>query len=439
MGAKRKTLAVELLGKLARREAHVAVIGVGNSGLPLAVAFAEQGYRVTGVDSDGARVASINGGLSYLRGVSSEVLGNLVRRGSLDASRDGDVLARADAAVVCVPTLRHETMALDLGSLLSAWALIAQHRHPGMVVVLESTAPPGTTSKLLVPQLTGPGLGLGTEMFVACSPQRAVPTAPEHGIRNTPKIVGGATPKCLEVAMALYRGVIEHLVPVSSATTAEMVKLIENSFKSVNVALADEWASMARAAGVDVWEAIRAASSKPFGFMPFHPSPGVGGPRRPSQSTSQHVPGLEHQGPLIQLAAEIQRAMPARVVARVQHALNGAERAVRGTRLLVVGVGNAHDAADTEGSPGVDIIDNLEDLGAQVDYLDPLVPELHETLHPRSSMPHDVPFGEYDCVVVVAPYASLELERLAREARHIIDTRNALHKLPAARGKVTKL
>jgi UDP-N-acetyl-D-glucosamine dehydrogenase len=431
----------KLLEKIGDRSARVVVIGVGYVGLPLVVEFAQAGFQVTGYDKDKSKVRLLEQGESYIGDIPSEVLKPLVDSGKLKASTDPAVLGEADAIVVCVPTPLNKTKDPDMRFIASASDEIAEHQKPGMVIVLESTTYPGTTREVLVPKLTHGQYELGKDVFIAFSPERVDPGNQRYHTRNTPKVIGGATPGCLEVAQALYQTIIETLVPVSSTDAAEMVKLLENTFRAVNIGLVNEVALMSRRLGIDVWEVIRAAATKPFGFMPFFPGPGLGGHCIPIDPLylSWRMRTLKYQARFIELADSINSAMPDHVVVLVQQALNSAKKAPSGSKVLIVGVAYKRDVADYRESPAFDVIHSLQNLGAEVSYVDPMVPEVDEGGIVMRSLPLDVPFGDFDAVVIVTDHTSIDYARLLREAKLVVDTRDALRHVPGDKTKIVRL
>jgi UDP-N-acetyl-D-glucosamine dehydrogenase len=318
---------------------------------------------------------------------------------------------------------------------------IARHQHAGMVIVLESTTYPGTTNEVLVPKLTEGGFGLGKDVFVAFSPERVDPGNAVYKTRNTPKVIGGATPACLEHAVALYSHVIETVVPVSSPETAEMVKLLENTFRAVNIGLVNEVAIMSRRLGIDAFEVIRAAATKPFGFMPFFPGPGLGGHCIPIDPLylSWKLRTLKYQARFIELADSINSGMPGYVVERVAESLNEDSKAVKGAKVLVYGIAYKRDVTDVRESPAFDVILDLEKRGAQVDFMDPHVPEVDEHGLKKRGIDPSSSFTPYDAVVIITDHASLDRERLLREARLVVDTRDALRGVPGPREKIRTL
>lgn len=429
-----------LESKLLSRSATVVVIGVGYVGLPLAVRFAEVGFEVLGLDSDDDKVAQLNDGIAYVGGVDALVLKALVSSGKLRGTTDTTVLARADAVVICVPTPLNKTKAPDLRYVVEACEAIATHQHRQMLVVLESTTYPGTTAEVLVPRLSE-RYELGRDVFIAFSPERVDPGNDTYDTRNTPKVVGGATAACLEMATALYRGVVDELVPVSNTDTAEMVKLLENTFRAVNIALANEFALMAQRLDVDVWEVIRAAATKPFGFMPFYPGPGLGGHCIPVDPLylSWRMRALKYQARFIELADVINSGMPQHVVVLTQHALNGAKKSVNGAKLLIVGISYKRDVPDTRESPAFEVITSLESLGATVDYLDPLLSHVKQPGFDKCSVAAGVSFATYDAVVIITDHEGIDYERMLREAQLIVDTRDAVRGTNGDKSRVVKL
>jgi len=430
-----------LLQKLERRSARLVVLGAGQVGLPLAVAFAEEGFRTAVLDTDPQVVAAVCEGRSSLQEVDDDALARLLASEDLLATTEPGVLAQADAVLICVPTPLDETRAPDLRHVLDAVESIVKHQHPGMLVVLESTTYPGTTMEVLVPRLTRAELELGRDVFIAFSPERVDPGNPRFHTRNTPKVVGGATPTCQAAALALYGAIVNDLVPVSSPDTAEMTKLLENTYRAVNVALVNEFALMAKRLGVDIWEVIRAASSKPFGFMPFYPGPGLGGRCIPIAPIylSWRMRALDYDARFIALADAVNTSMPDYVISLVKQALADAGRPVQGSTLLVVGVAYKKDVADHRESPAFAVIHGLERLGAYVDYLDPEIPTVDDAGTHRESMPADVDMSRYDAVVIVTDHGRIDYERLLADARLVVDTRNALEGVPGDHRKVVKL
>jgi UDP-N-acetyl-D-glucosamine dehydrogenase len=421
----------DLLAKIDAKTARIAIIGMGYVGLPLAVEFARSGFTVTGVDVNERKMASLNVGQSYIPDIPTETLAPLVAEGRLVGTTDYGVLREADAVSICVPTPLGKSRDPDISYIVAATEEIGRYAHQGMLVVLESTTYPGTTEEIILPRMIDNGMEVGADFFLAFSPERVDPGNPVWVIRNTPKVMGGVTPACLEVALALYRNAVDTLVPVSSTQTAEMVKLLENTFRAVNIALVNEMAIMSDKLGVDVWEVIQAATTKPFGFMPFFPGPGVGGHCIPLDPhyLSWKLKTLNYNARFIELAGEINSHMPDYVADKVGDALNDDGKPVKGSRVLVLGVAYKPDIDDVRESPALDVIRLLQEKGAAVSYHDPFIASLgHEKLALDS-----VELGEAlpaaDCVVVITNHSAYDWPAIVREASLIVDTRHALHGL----------
>jgi len=431
----------ELLQKIEARTARVLVIGVGYVGLPLVIELAKAGFSVTGYDKDPVKIRLLAEGESYIGDIATEELRPLVASGRITATTEASAIAEADAVIVCVPTPLNKTKDPDMRYIALASEEIAERQRPGMLIVLESTTYPGTTREILIPKLTRAQFELGKDVFVAFSPERVDPGNKRYGTKNTPKVIGGATPACLKAAMALYGTIIDTLVPVSSTDTAEMVKLLENTFRAVNIGLVNEVALMSRRLGIDVWEVIRAAATKPFGFMPFFPGPGLGGHCIPIDPLylSWRMRTLKYQARFIELADTINSAMPDHVVVLVQQALNSVKKAPSVSRVLVAGVAYKRDVADYRESPAFDIIHSLQSLGAEVSYLDPMVPEVDEGGIAMQSVPLEVDFGGFDAVVIVTDHTAIDYARMLREAKIIVDTRDALRDQEGDKSKVIRL
>jgi len=427
-----------LLQKIYRKEAQIAIIGLGYVGLPLAVAFAKNGFAVTGIDVDATRVEAINRGESYITDISTAEL----RRWTIDA-RDGGritattdyaILSEMDAALICVPTPLNKTRDPDVRFLIAAGESIARYLHPGMLIVLESTTYPGTTEELLLPLLEKGGNGehlckVGKEFFLAFSPERIDPGRTDWRVENTPKVVGGVTPDCLEVATALYTQAIMQIQQVSSPAAAEMTKLLENTFRAVNIALVNEVALMCDKLGLDVWEIIEAAATKPYGFMKFTPGPGVGGHCIPLDPhyLSWKLKTLNYNARFIQLAGEINSDMPRYWAEKVQDALNEVEKPVKNSRVLVLGVAYKKDVGDVRESPALDIIALLKAKGADVRYHDPYISEFSYDDFSLISEPDlDTALAEADCVVIVTDHSVYDWRDVAKRSALLVDTRHVL-------------
>ena len=424
-----------LLGKIESREARIAIIGLGYVGLPLAVAFARRGFHVVGIDVDGRKADAINRGESYIQDVPSSLLASLAS-GSLTATTDFAALDGCDAAVICVPTPLNKTRDPDVRFLIAAGESVAAHMHTGMLVSLESTTYPGTTEELLRPMLEAgllhrgaPSAVVGEDYFLAFSPERIDPGRVDYVVENTPKVVGGITEACRRVAVALYASAIETVVPVSSTQAAEMVKLLENTFRAVNIALVNEIAIMCDKLGIDAWEVIDAAATKPYGFMKFTPGPGVGGHCIPLDPhyLSWKLKTLNYNARFVQLAGEINSAMPRYWVEKVGDALNEAGMAFRGSRILVLGVAYKRDIDDVRESPALDIIELLRAKGADVRYHDPYVACVrHNDRSIASESDLGAAVAEADCVMIVTDHSDYDWPAIRRAAKIIIDTRHVV-------------
>jgi UDP-N-acetyl-D-glucosamine dehydrogenase len=419
---------VQLLDALATRAAEVAVIGLGYVGLPLALTLVEAGYTVNAIDTDDAKVKSIGRGESYIPDVESAQLAGAVHDARLIATSDFSVLRRCRAISVCVPTPLRKTRDPDISYIVEATEKIAQHLNPGSVVVLESTTYPGTTSEIVLPLLTKGGLTIGESVFLAFSPERVDPANPVWKTRTIPKVMGGVTSACLEVALAYYAPAIETLVPVSSPEAAEMVKLLENTFRAVNIGLANEVLLMCDRLELDVWEVIDAAASKPFGFMKFTPGPGLGGHCIPIDPLylAWRLKRSSYNPRFIELASEINAGMPQYWTRKIQDALNDAGLAVKGSSVLVLGVAYKRDVGDMRESPSLDIMEMLLAKGADVSYHDPYVPTLSEdglTMSCVSDLESEL--AASDCVVIATDHSAYSPQLIAQHARLIVDTRRS--------------
>jgi UDP-N-acetyl-D-glucosamine dehydrogenase len=426
----------QLLSRLNTREAKVGIIGLGYVGLPLAVEFAEAGFNVIGLDVSREKVNQLNQGESYILDIPTERLKPLVETGRLCATTDYADLRQADTVSICVPTPLRKTKDPDMSFIIDSVDNLAEVVHPGMLIVLESTTYPGTTEEIVVSKLAEKGFKVGEDVFVAFSPERIDPSNPRFHVRNTPKVVGGMTPACSEVTAALYGAAVDIVVPVSSPTSAEMVKLLENTFRAVNIGLVNEMAVMCDKLGVDVWEVIQAASSKPFGFMPFYPGPGLGGHCIPVDPhyLSWKLKTLNYNARFIELASEINTAMPLYVMGKITDALNDDGKAVRGSRVVVLGVAYKRDVNDVRESPALDVIGLLREKGADVVYHDPLIS--HIRLEGESSMDStaysDDLLETADCVVIVTDHSSYDWQHVVDHSKLVVDTR---HVTPPQNGR----
>ncbi len=431
-----------LLEKIERREAMVGVIGLGYVGLPLAVEFAKAGLRVVGYDVSDRVVALLNRGESHIQDVPAAEVAALIKAGTFVATTDEGRLGEVDAISIAVPTPLVKTRDPDMSYVLSAAETIGRHVRKGQVVVLESTTYPGTTRELLKPVLERSGLTVGEDVFLAFSPERVDPGNPRFHTSNTPKVVGGVTPACSEVAAALYRVCIETVVEVTSAEAAELTKLLENTFRSVNIGLANEMAIVCDKLGVDVWEVIEAAATKPFGFMKFTPGPGIGGHCIPLDPhyLAWKMRTLNYKTRFIDLASEINSQMPAYVVDKVAQALNDRRKAVNGSRVLVLGVAYKKDIDDVRESPALDVIRLLQSNGAEVVFHDPYITMVREDDHEMFGVPlTEQELDAADAVVIVTDHSSLDYQWLVDHTDLVVDSRNATFRTRPSRARVVSL
>ena len=433
------------LGQLAKRiesrTARIGIIGLGYVGLPLAVEFAKEGFRVTGIDLDPKRVAGVNRARSYILDVPSEDLRLLRRTRRLRATSSFDVLGQQDAIIICVPTPLRKTREPDMSFILSATKEIASRVRSGQLVVLESTTYPGTTEEVILTALEARGLTAGKEFCLAFSPERIDPGNATYTTRTIPKVIGGVTRQCTKLAAALYGTAIQRTVPVSSAKVAEMVKLLENTFRAVNIGLVNEIALICDRLGIDVWEVIDAARTKPFGFMPFYPGPGIGGHCIPSDPVylawKVRVHGFEAR--FIELATQINGSMPEYVVEKVGKVLNDRHKPVKGSRVLLLGLAYKKDVGDLRDSPAFDVARLLEERGARIAYHDPFVLATELNGKRRMSVPlTPATLRRSDCVVLLTNHSRVDYDRLLRYAPVIVDTRNQYGRVSGAAAKKVK-
>ena len=424
-----------LLGRIEAREATVVVVGAGYVGLPLAVETAKAGFETIAFDKSPDKVQALARGVSYIKDVSSAVLEPLVVEGRLRGSADPEVLAAADVIVICVPTPLNKTKDPDNSFILDAAEMIATRMNRPQLVVLESTTFPGFTREVLLPRFVQAGRKPDEDFFLAFSPERVYPGNARFFTHNTPKVLGAISPRSLEVARAMYSRFIETVVPVSSTDSAEMVKLLENTFRAVNIGLVNEVAIMCARLGLDTWEVIQAAATKPFGFMPFYPGPGLGGHCIPIDPLylSWKLKTLKYNARFITLADEINSAMPEFVAVMVADALNARRKAVRGSKVLICGVTYKRNIDDVRESPALDIIDLLRRRGAEVGYSDSHVPSLRIGDLQLGSTPIEEA-GAFDCVVIAADHTDVDYAALCERAPLIVDTRNATRALRARYG-----
>ena len=427
------TIPVETLGtakcleeKIRSHQAKVGIAGLGYVGLPLAVEFAKAGFEVTGIDLSDSKVQRINAGDSYVGDVPSTTLGSLVKSGKLKATTDFSAIRDLDTMNICVPTPLRKTKDPDMSFIVSACGEIAKFFHTGMLVILESTTYPGTTDELVLPMLEQGGLKVGKDFFLCFSPERVDPGNPKYNTSNIPKVVGGVTPACSELGRLFYSQALQQVVAVSSTQVAEMVKLLENTFRMINIGLANEMALMCGRMGINVWEVIEAAATKPFGFMPFYPGPGLGGHCIPidpfylSWKTKQA--GIEAR--FIELAGYINGQMPHFVVDKIQNALNDHAKPVKGSHIHVLGVAYKKNIEDVRESPALDIMLLLKRRGARLTFSDPHVPRLNLDGEQLTSEATSLVVAA-DCTVVVTDHSAFDYRKIADEAQLIVDTRNA--------------
>ena len=427
----RMSVAQDLISKAERRQILFGIVGLGYVGLPLAVELARAGYRVLGFDVNPDVVDGLNEGRSHVKDVTEAQLQKAMECGRFSATTDMARLAETDAISICVPTPLSKFKDPDVSYIVAATEAVKKHLRRGQAIVLESTTYPGTTREILLPALESTGLTVGQDFFLAFSPERVDPGNPKYGTRNTPKVVGGITADCQRVAVALYQPAIDTLVPVSTTEAAELVKLLENTFRSVNIGLVNEMAIVCDKLGVNVWEVIEAAATKPFGFMKFLPGPGLGGHCIPIDPhyLAWKMRGLNYKTRFIDLAGELNTEMPLFWVRKLSEALNSQGKAVQGASVLVLGVAYKRDIEDIRESPALDIIRLLEGQGAKVTYFDPHVPRFREDGHEFRSVeltPERV--AAVDCVMVVTDHSSVDYRMIKRNAKLVVDTRNAIPK-----------
>jgi UDP-N-acetyl-D-glucosamine dehydrogenase len=434
-----------LIKKLQDKTAEIAILGLGYVGLPLAVVFGEAGFKVTGVDPDTRKVDALRKGESYIPDVKTEAVAALVKSGHFKATTDFSVLKNMDAVSICVPTPLRKTGDPDMSFIMAATEELAKYMHKGMVVVLESTTYPGTTREVLLPKLgAAHGLTVGADWFLAFSPERVDPGREDYTTINTPKVMGGITEACGDVATAWYEGAIKTVHRVSSAEAAEMAKLLENTFRMINIGFVNELAIMCEHLSVDVWEVIDAAASKPFGFMKFTPGPGLGGHCIPIDPLylSWKMKSFNYSARFIELADEVNTNMPRYVVSRLLEAMNDRGKPLKGSRVLVLGAAYKPDIDDVRESPALDVIGLLRKKGAQVDYHDPYIPHIHHEYDGwKMDSVQDVmqSVREADAVVIVTNHKVYDYAAIIKEAEFVFDTRNATGKIAKGNEKVVRL
>lgn len=413
--------------KIMTKKLKAGVIGLGYVGLPLAVEFAKEGVQVFGIDIDQRKVSSIQKGISYIQDVPSDVVKGLLSEKKLCATTDFSIIRELDTINICVPTPLRKSKDPDISYIVAATEEIARYLHESMLIILESTTYPGTTEEVILPMLEKKGLKVGTDFYLAFSPERVDPGNPKYNTRNIPKVVGGVTKKCTQLAQAYYKIAIHEVHPVSSPRCAEMVKLLENTFRSVNIGLVNELCQMSEKLDVDVWEIIDAAATKPFGFMPFYPGPGLGGHCIPIDphylAWKARIHGFNPR--FIDLAGEVNRSMPEFVVAKAQSALNKQKKALNGSKILILGVAYKKNVSDCRESPALEIIELLESQGVEVTYSDPFVPEF--TLHGKTlkSVQLDSLRSNFDLAILTTDHDQFDPQTLLNQFSLVLDTRNA--------------
>jgi len=432
----------QLLSRIHDRSAVIGVVGLGYVGLPLAMEFAKAGFRVIGYDISQRTCEQLMKGQSHIQDVPSSEVAEQVKAGRFVATAEEGRLKECDAVSIAVPTPLSKTRDPDMSFVQAATEAIARNCHPGMLVVLESTTYPGTTREVMQPRIEAQGLTVGKDVFLAFSPERVDPGNPKWHTKNTPKVVGGVTPECVEVASALYGSCIDTVVPVSSAEAAELVKLLENTFRAVNIGLVNEMAIVCDKLGVNVWEVIDAAATKPFGFMKFTPGPGIGGHCIPLDPhyLAWKMRTLNYKTRFIDLASEINSEMPEYVVRKVARALNQDRKPVNGSRVLILGIAYKKDIDDMRESPAFDVMRLLEERGAVVDYHDPFVPHFKEHGHERAgvALTREV-LEAADAVVIVTDHSTVDYQFVVDHAGLVVDTRNSTAKVKPSRARIVPL
>jgi UDP-N-acetyl-D-glucosamine dehydrogenase len=439
---KKSMTAVSLKKKIHEREAVVGVVGLGYVGLPLSVEYGNSGFEVIGLDISAKKCRTINSGKSDIDDVPDEEIKKLVEGKKLWATTDSAYLKQCDCISICVPTPLNKTKDPDVSFILSAVERVKKYLRSGQLIVLESTTYPGTTEELILPILESTGYKAGSDFFLVFSPERVDPGNQTYKVKNTPKIVGGITPACTQMGKLFYEQVVQEVFPVSSSRAAEMVKLLENTFRSVNIGLVNEVALMCDRLGLDVWEIIEAAATKPFGFMPFYPGPGLGGHCIPIDPhyLSWKLKALNYYARFIELAGDINSHMPEYVVERVTGILNQKGKPIRGSRILILGVAYKRDIKDTRESPALDVLKLLAQKGARVLYNDPYVPALKlDNLDEKSVKLTERLLKSCDCCVIITDHSCYDYRWIVANSKLILDTRNATTNVQISRERISKL
>jgi len=420
-----------LKDKIAEKKAKIGIVGLGYVGLPLAVEMANAGFEVVGIDVDGEKVDMISRGENYIPDLNGDIIKKLVKSGHLKATNDFKVIGDLDVIIICVPTPLNKTREPDTSYIQGSINSISPHLKKEQLIILESTSYPGTTEEIILPVIKECGFKVGEDVYLAFSPERVDPGNKKYSIKNTPKVVGGVTEKCTDVAASLYAQIAEEVVPVSSLKAAEMTKLLENIFRCVNIALVNEIMILCDRMGIDVWEVIKAASTKPFGFMPFYPGPGLGGHCIPIDPfyLSWKAKEYDFYTEFIELAGKVNQNMPYYVVSKIAEALNDAQKSIKGSKILILGVAYKKDIDDLRESPALKVIEILGQKGALISYHDPYINKIGVGDESFCSQPlsEDV-LREKDCVVVITDHSNVDYELIVEKSGLVVDTRNALDK-----------
>ncbi len=433
---------MDLTQKIKEKKATVSVVGLGYVGLPLCLEFVQAGFNVVGLDVNKNKVKSLQKGESYVTDITNQQISHALKTGRFRVAHDFSVLKEVDTVSICVPTPLRKTKEPDISFIVSATEKVAKYLKEGQLIVLESTTYPGTTEEIVLPELEKTGLKVGKDFFLAFSPERIDPGNQKFSLKNTPKIIGGKTSNCTEMATSLYGSIVERVIPVSSTQAAEMVKLLENTFRAVNIGLVNEIAMMADRLNLDVWEIIDAAATKPFGFLPFYPGPGLGGHCIPVDPhyLSWKLKALNYTPRFIDLAQEINSRMPGLVVDKVAFALNKFKKSINGSKILILGVAYKKDVGDVRESPALDIIELLRQKGAELYYEDQYCPEIEHDGHHYSSLSLDqIQWGRYDCAVIVTNHSYYNWEKIIALSQVVVDCRNALGVLKKYKEKIVKI
>ncbi len=433
---------ITLQRKIENKEARVGVVGLGYVGLPLAVEFARVGFNITGIDCSSEKTKTVNSGASDVEDIPDAAVKDLVSSKMLRATNRYAEIEKLDVVIICVPTPLGKTKDPDVSFILAAVKGIKKHLHPGQLIILESTTYPGTTDELILPMLQETGLKVGRDFFLAFSPERIDPGNKTYGVKNTPKVVGGVTARCTRMAGLFYRQAIDEVISVSSTQTAETVKLLENTFRSVNIGLVNEMALMCDRLDVDVWEVISAAATKPFGYMPFFPGPGLGGHCIPIDPhyLSWKLKALNYWARFIELAGDINANMPTFVIRKINDTLNHDRKSLKGSNILILGVAYKRDISDIRESPALDIIELLQKRGARIRYNDPYVGKLPlDRSGLRSVALTAKRIAQADCCVIISDHSAYDYQWICDHAKRVVDTRNATRSVRGHKKKITKL